>query len=284
MSKIDSALFQRWNQCLVNITSLSDVDALPEYLMQALELLVPSDIGMIVVYGEKTKPVNIYDNALDSLRSLHIDAYFDGAYLLDPYYRAGIDGIKSGLYRLSDVAPTGFRQSEYYRKYYKPSSSKDEVGFITYLPDGCFANTSLVNIKGSPNFSLNNKEYLRSCQPVVEDVLTRYWMAKKEREEQDGSQLHSQLEAALGVFATSVLTSREHEVIQLYLHGHNTRSIAERLGISYHTVSLHRKNSYAKLDITSQAELFHLFIDSLSCIDSELKHDPLESYLNSTPS
>jgi DNA-binding CsgD family transcriptional regulator len=256
---------------------------MPEYLMQALEVLVPADIGLIVVYGEKIKPVNIYDNAVGAQRSLHIDAYFEGAYLLDPYYRAGIDGIKSGVYRLSDVAPSGFRQSEYYKRYYQPSQSMDEVGFITHLPDGCFANTSLVNTVGSPKFNRRNTENLKSCQPIVDEALAKYWMAKKERNEQDGSQLHSQLESALGVFATSVLTSREGEVIKLYLHGHNTRSIAERLGISNHTVSLHRKNSYAKLDITSQAELFHLFIDSLSCIDSELKHDPLKTYLNPGP-
>jgi len=39
MSRIDSALFQRWNQCLVNITGLTDIDSIPEYLMQALEVL-----------------------------------------------------------------------------------------------------------------------------------------------------------------------------------------------------------------------------------------------------
>ena len=92
--------------------------------MQALEVLVPSDIGLIVVYGEKMKPVNIYDNAVAAQRSLQIDAYFEGPYLLDPYYRAGINGIKSGLYRLSDLAPSGFRQSEYYKSYFEPSQGK----------------------------------------------------------------------------------------------------------------------------------------------------------------
>jgi len=282
MPKIDSDLFRRWNQCVSKLTGLTDVSYIPEYLMQALEVLVPSDIGLVIVYGEKMKPVNVYDNAVGAQRSQHIDAYLEGPYLLDPYYRAGINGIKSGLYRLSDVAPPGFRQSEYYRSYHKPSQSKDEVGFITHLPDGSFANASLLNIEASPMFTRRSAGILRFCQPVVDEVLTKYWMTKKESGEPEASQLHSQLGSALEVFATSVLTSRECEVIQLYLHGHNTRSIAERLRISYHTVSLHRKNSYAKLDITSQSELFHLFIDSLSCIDSELKRDPLEVYLGTS--
>ena len=280
MPKIDSDLFRRWNQWVVTIADETDIESVPSYLMQALGVLIPSDIGLIVVHGRNRIPVNVYDNAMESQRSLHIDAYFAGAYLLDPFYRAGINGIESGLYRLSDVAPSGFRQSEYYRRFYRPSLSKDEVGFITYLPDGCFANVSLVNTETSAKFSTRDAEILKTCQPVVDDVLTKYWMAKKEGEEPHSTQLHSQLETARGVFATSILTPRECEVIQHYLYGHNTRSIAQRLSITSHTVSLHRKNSYAKLDITSQSELFHLFIDSLSCIDSTLSHDPLESYFN----
>ena len=57
------------------------------------------------------------------------------------------------------------------------------------------------------------------------------------------------------------------------------KSIAEKLFISEHTVSLHRKNLYAKLKLTSQAELFSLFIDSLSCFEGNADYDPLEKFL-----
>lgn len=278
MPSIDSDLFWRWNQCVTQLTGLADVSLMPKYLLQALDVLLPSDIGVVIVYGEQRKPINIYDNAPDSLRVQNIDAYFEGPYLLDPYYRAGVNGTPSGLYCLGDVAPAGFRQSEYYKRYYKSSLIYDEVGFITHLADGCFAHISLVKLEGSPKFSKTAIEHLRLSQPVVDDVLNKFW--QQASGEQTDPQLYTRLEAALGVFATSVLTKRECEVVQLYLHGHSTKSIAERLNISDHTVSLHRKNSYAKLDITSQAELFHLFIDSLSCIDSDLARDPLASYLN----
>ena len=39
--------------------------------------------------------------------------------------------------------------------------------------------------------------------------------------------------------------------------------LAKALGISPETVKLHRKHSYKKLDISTQSELFYLFIDSL---------------------
>jgi DNA-binding CsgD family transcriptional regulator len=80
-----------------------------------------------------------------------------------------------------------------------------------------------------------------------------------------------------------VLTARESQVLRLYLKGHSTGSIAERLDISKHTVALHRKNAYAKLDIGSQFELFHLFIDSLTCFDADEPGDPLRTYLSAPP-
>ena len=43
---------------------------------------------------------------------------------------------------------------------------------------------------------------------------------------------------------------------------------------------LHRKHMYQKFDISSQSELFHLFIDSLSCFNPGEDKDPLQSYMH----
>jgi DNA-binding NarL/FixJ family response regulator len=68
-------------------------------------------------------------------------------------------------------------------------------------------------------------------------------------------------------------------VLQLILHGHSSQSIAGKLDIALRTVKLHRQNLYQKLDISSQAELFYLFIDSLSCLGNGDNFDPLSAYL-----
>ena len=96
---------------------------------------------------------------------------------------------------------------------------------------------------------------------------------------QDKLPLHKMMAEVLELFGTSVLTSRETHVVHLILKGYSAKSIAEHLVISINTVKLHRKNAYAKLDISSQSELFHLFIDSLSCIDESCTRDPLVTYL-----
>ena len=279
MGKIKARAFQRWNQSIADMAALKNRDRVPELLIRACDALLSSDAGLVAIYGDSIKPVLLFDDVPENIRPQHVDDYMGGAYLLDPYYRAGIDRIESGLYRLRDVAPPGFRQSEYYRRNYKASLIIDEVGFITHLPDGCFANASFVMLDGSQRFKKAESDNLRLVQSVVDQVLINHWAQHRSAQDEAGSELHSQLEVALGMFGDSVLTEREAEVVRLYLHGHSTNSITERLKISTHTVSMHRKNAYLKLDIKSQFELFHLFIDSLSCFDPKTQRDPLRGYL-----
>jgi DNA-binding CsgD family transcriptional regulator len=60
----------------------------------------------------------------------------------------------------------------------------------------------------------------------------------------------------------SALTSRELQVMNLVLEGHSTKSLAAQLAISVETVRVHRRHIYAKLNVSSQAELFHWFLAS----------------------
>lgn len=51
------------------------------------------------------------------------------------------------------------------------------------------------------------------------------------------------------------LSPREKEVISLLAEGYNSEQIGDRLSISYHTVSTHRKNMLQKLEVKSTNEL-----------------------------
>ena len=56
-----------------------------------------------------------------------------------------------------------------------------------------------------------------------------------------------------------VLTRRELEVIKLLASGCTYSQIADRLGISAHTVACHIKNTYRKLDVhTAAAAVFRV--------------------------
>ncbi|MEM8681971.1 MAG: LuxR C-terminal-related transcriptional regulator [Pseudomonadota bacterium] len=275
--------FSGWNQSLAKLLDPGLQDSLPENLVAGCDALVPSDSAFLVVCGETIKPLPLFDNIPADVRHQHIEPYLDGAYLLDPYYRAGISGVPSGLYSLAEVAPAGFDYDEYFLRYYRDSKIIAELGFITALPDGYFSILSLAMHEGSRGFDPERVELLRTAQPIVDMAIARYWRGIQEAGGQGVvAPLHSQLETALELFGHSVLTGREAEVIRMYLHGHATSSIAEKLSITTHTVAMHRKNAYSRLDICSQFELFHLFIDSLSCFDPDAKDDPLRAYLQGT--
>jgi len=69
--------------------------------------------------------------------------------------------------------------------------------------------------------------------------------------------------------ASSVLSSREREVLQLMSEGHSTKQIALRLHISVQTVSTHRRQIMKKLELDSVAELTKFAVrEGLTCLDS----------------
>jgi DNA-binding CsgD family transcriptional regulator len=57
----------------------------------------------------------------------------------------------------------------------------------------------------------------------------------------------------LGFDAPAPLTPREIDVVRLLSRGCSYSQIADRLGISVHTVTSHIKNSYRKLEVRTAA-------------------------------
>jgi len=280
MKKLSPKSFGGWHERLAELYSTPDKQRVPELLMNAVSELLDFDTGLICVMGQSISPIAIYDDVPAELWEANVDSYYAGAYLLDPLYQAGVSGIAPGLYRLREIAPHGFRQSEYFRRYFRDSGMIDEVVTLTYLPDNLFMHTAYSIFGGSPPLNENRIEWLKLARPLIDSILVNYWQEFGRHQSLGASRLSSELGMALDLFGASVLTERECEIVRLYLKGHSTRSISERLAISQHTVSMHRKNAYAKLDVRSQFELFHLFIDSLGCFDSDRREDPLRKYLN----
>ncbi|MBT5388024.1 MAG: helix-turn-helix transcriptional regulator [Porticoccaceae bacterium] len=254
-------------------------DRLPSLLLSMLRSLVPFDNAVILHYYRGKNPLVHYNDIPPMEREIQIDKFVASAFLLDPFYRAAVDESKSGLHRLSDLAPEGFEKTEYYRSYFKHTEIKDEVGYLFHICPDQFVNISLSRLSISQRFNRTQIGILSDISAVIETICKAQWAAQNVASASPDNQLPGQLDSALKHFGTAYLTDRECQVVQLFLHGHSTKSIAERLGISPETVKLHRKNSYAKLDVSSQAELFYLFIDSLASLTSYSGGDPLVGYL-----
>jgi DNA-binding CsgD family transcriptional regulator len=270
-----SAFSQRFAAIIPEIGN----DRLPSLLITMLKGIVPFDNAVIVHFQEGNKPQIHYNDIPPLDRDSQIDGFVSGAFLLDPFYRAAIDRGISGLHRLSDLAPEGFKKTEYYRSYFKFTQIKDEAGYIVHLDGNQFINISIGRLSLAQRFNRTQLTILEDIAPIIESICKMQWDSKAKSDADASNQLPGQLDSALKYFGTAYLTERESQVVQLFLHGHSTKSIAGRLGISPETVKLHRKNSYAKLDVSSQAELFYLFIDSLASLTQYSSGDPLVGYL-----
>ncbi|MDG6895090.1 response regulator [Volucribacter amazonae] len=55
------------------------------------------------------------------------------------------------------------------------------------------------------------------------------------------------------------LTKREREVCELLIAGFDVKEVAEKLGLSFKTVHVHRANAMSKLDVKNNVELTNLF-------------------------
>jgi DNA-binding CsgD family transcriptional regulator len=88
----------------------------------------------------------------------------------------------------------------------------------------------------------------------------------EEASERQSTDNHSVIENTVGAIFGPRITPRETQVVAQVLEGHSSESISKSLGISTGTVRIHRRNIYAKLDISSQQELFSIFFQKIRTV------------------
>lgn len=238
-------------------------------LVDALGRLVAFDFSVMFAYRGDERPIDLYDNFGLERREVFITLYQEGPYLLDPFFQASRDRVSAGLYRIRNLAPDRFYQSEYFRSYYIKTGLSEEIGFVIPLPDDVRAVISLMRAGHRQVFSEKEMTRLRAVEPLVRATAEQHWgdLAKRfphGRAEPEQRTLERALDETFRNFGRSLLSPREREVVGLVLRGHSSDSISKVLGITAGTVKVHRKNIYAKLGIASQSELFAIFLKTLS--------------------
>jgi DNA-binding CsgD family transcriptional regulator len=246
--------FARWNDLIAAVIGSIGTEMFPDRLEAALHFLAPFQMMNGFQYSSDGRAFDLYNERSVVERRIIVDQYLAGAYILDPFYDAIRSNRQERLIVMRDLAPDDFLQSEYHRRHYASTSITDEVGFVLKLEEDRTAVLSLCRIGVTDPFS---KREIR-CFGAVAGIICRLG----ERHWTDGR---------LAVSARAdprpaptidhpLLTPREREIVMLILKGHSSVSIAMVLSLSPDTVKAHRRHIYAKLNISSQAELFHMFL------------------------
>ena len=273
----------QWHDTIASIITNGVSDEVVDQLMDTLRLLVNADGSSLIVYPKGLQPYCPFRKRGDGGDPrIHIDHYLDSAYLLDPFYRLANDNpATEGVYPLSKIAPAGFKQSEFYRAYYQLVDFGDEICLIVPTEDQASIHISISRQNNKPRFTSSQLALIQRLFSTMRAILLQWWTASNADKQASTaiSALGACLDDALTSFGTSVLTQRETQVLHMILRGYAVKHIAQKLSISPETIKHHRKNIYAKLDINSQAEMFHLFIDSLRMMTPGTTGDPLAGYL-----
>lgn len=229
-------------------------------LVLLLHQCLPFDNALAIFYPLDGLPQALEEyDAQPSSKPASMLVYLNGLYVLDPFFQACREGYASGVYRLEEVAPDHFRQSEYFLNYFQDNVLEDEVQLILQLPG---AGTLSLSLGMQRRFSVEETGLMTTLAAWVLPLMQQHWQQSTQRVPA-AQAMASQIRDALSHFGCGVLSDRELEVARLVLRGFSSKAMAERLNISPDTVKVHRRHLYAKLDISSQPELFSLFIQSL---------------------
>ncbi len=264
-----------WFDSLAEAIENIDNDRCPMLLIAVIGWVVDVEMAMSLVYSGRSRPVHVCDTFSDEKAKRGLANYVKNTYVLNPFYAAYRRGLSGGVYRIRDLAPDAYFESEHRKSLAVSLAATEELGYVTNdwpqgmeeinvvveLPGRELAEISLMRPVQKGGFCDADLRALGDIAPLIAAVYRRYWASARSRIAHQSTD--SAIEDAFDRFGGDILSPREREVAQLILRGHSGISIGTHLGISTTTVKTHRKNLYAKLGIATHFELFSLFLKGL---------------------
>lgn len=228
---------RRWSSGVAAAVSATLPEEISAHFTAGARDLIASDQVYIGLYLRDSASITIYERDPDDWNR-HYDSR---TYRLDPFFRLFAGTRQDFLLPLSALDKGDFRTSAYYRDFYEPSGSFDEItgvfnfdrhaaGFVTYL-----------RRRGARPFGAQELALAETTADATRRVLERLWRQWRPPEE-----------ARPGLAG---LSPREHQIALLLIEGGCAKTISRALAISPGTVRNHIKTVYRKLAVHSQVEL-----------------------------
>lgn len=181
--------------------------------------------------------IKFFDEYMEEVRA-HMD-YEDS--VVFPYIEGLLDGNPGDGFHIADFAS----------KHESVVSKLDELKDI-FMQHYCMPNTRLLN-RALFNISACGDDLVTHCE--IENMLLVPAVEALERETRRAARDGRNRPAGTTVAGGEKLSAREKEIIRLVAHGLANKEIADRLCLSFHTVTTYRKNISSKLNIHSTAAL-----------------------------
>lgn len=277
---VDLTMLNRWNVDLAKAIEAMGSEAFFRLVFDALRNQVKIAYPQVWLYRKGLPPQLLAEDIPKHAHGEQIDDYVTGAYLDDPMYQTAINNPRSHIYRLSRVTAGKLEESDYFKNYYRFTGTVDEVSFVTRLADGSVVCFSLMRLERQGEFTNEEYDLLYALAETVAATIQSH-CHRDDFAVQNLLQpgLDHQIDTAFKSFGSTYVSSREQQVLEMMLRGYSTQASADRLHISLETVRRHRKSIYKKLDVSSQTDLFALFINAMPYLGSAQGGDPLAVYM-----
>ncbi|AWL10734.1 hypothetical protein HMF8227_00226 [Saliniradius amylolyticus] len=269
-----------WSEQLLRLSGSVGGPKFYPHLASLLQLLGDFDELLILRFNTEQPPELRWQSQASEGDNLTL--YLDKAYVLDPFYKAGAHQGQQGFFRLQALIEDGERAfQDYYNSYFRYLKVVDEMGYLIQTESG-FIHIEFANFEDNAGFSAELAQQLHELFPLIDQLVVEHegCLTQSNSPQALDARRHAVLiDDFQRLFASSVCTPREHEVVLLMLQGYPVKTIARQLECSLETVKMHRKKIYVKLGIGSQPELLALFIDILAGAVHPITEDPVLSYL-----
>jgi DNA-binding CsgD family transcriptional regulator len=272
-----------WNRDLARAIGELGTEGFFPALVRAVAKRVPITHPQVWLYHRELPPRVLYHELPRDAIKTQIEDYLEGPYREDPFFQASINRPKNRVYLLSQMTTGRLEKSRYYQEYYAHTGTVDEAIFLAKLANGNVLNLSMKRRSDQGPFSDDEYQLLYSLADPVSELLavhSRFDSFAVANLIQPN--IDHQIDTAFRTFGSSMLSPREKSVLELMLRGYGTDTTASRLGIARETVRRHRKSIYRKLDVSSQTDLFALFLNAMSCLGKAAGEDPLAIYMGPT--
>lgn len=228
---------QRWSSGIASAVNATLPEEISAYFTAGARDLVASDQVYIGLYLRDSASITIYERDPD-----HWNRNYDTRkYRQDPFFRLFAGSRQDFLLPLSALDKGDFHTSAYYRDFYEPSGSFDEItgvfnfdrnaaGFVTYL-----------RRRGARPFGAAELATVEATADATRLVLERLWRQWRPPGENP--------------LSLAALSPRERQIALLLIDGGCAKSISRDLAITPGTVRNHIKTVYRKLGLHSQVEL-----------------------------
>ncbi|MFJ3681437.1 LuxR C-terminal-related transcriptional regulator [Pseudomonas sp. NPDC090208] len=246
-------------------------DHLGRALDAALKPTLDFDMSCIYLFRFNHNAVLIHDGYHGSVPQSTLAAYLRGGYLLDPFYVACTHDHPAGVWRMSELAPDSFFSSGFAisRDIHPCVSSHhgaliEEVGLIIPVAPRVAVVYSLMRGAPGGTFQPHEMDALKTLAPIVNSLLELHCRLRHSDCYAAPDSPDMQSEDAFVEILQGQLTETQRYIAKLILQGHSNGSIARVLGISEGTVKVHKHNIYQRLEISTNTELYRLFINYLT--------------------